>query len=373
MTATQRIRHIGFIQLQVTQGAIGTNLGRLQQVLAQLDPPRPSLIVLPELWATGFAYRELPKLQDEVATLPDRLQELAKRYDIILAGSLPERIIERTGAKENLFYNTMQLIGSDGTFGTYRKLHIFPGEEEAFRPWPGAASAIATPAGTFGCMICYDLRFPDLARSQCQQGADLLLCSAQWPLARIEHWRALTIARAIENQTFVVACNGVGKNGELTLGGHSLVVSPAGEILYEGGEDEAAKIVEIDWQLKKDAQAGFKSFTAAPYSVSTAKIATPEICVAIAGQRAGTGQRVVYVALERNVAFSRAIEILETARQRGDFLVLGVQTAEEDGKKEANPTDLIKSYAVLGCVDAVFDLDELSPSTEQSLRKILIS
>lgn len=368
MATLERIRHIGFIQLQVTQGAIGANMDRLQQILAQLDPPRPSLIVLPELWATGFAYRKLPNLQDEVATLPDRLQELAKRYDILLAGSLPEPAL----AKENLFYNTLRIIGRNGTFGTYRKRHIFPGEEEAFCPGAGAASPIATAAGTFGCMICYDLRFPDLARSQCQQGADLLLCSAQWPLARIPHWRALAIARAIENQTFMVACNGVGKNGELVLGGHSLIVSPAGEILYEAGEEETAKLVEIDWQLKKDAQAGFKSFTADPCPVSAAKIATPEICVTNAGQRAGIGQRVVYVDLDRNVAFSRAIEILETARQRADYLVLGVLAAEEDGKNPATSTDL-KSYAALGCVDAVFDRGELSQSAEQRLREICLS
>ena len=360
MTTIQRIRHIGFIQLQVTQGAIGTNLDRLQQILAQLDPPRPSLIVLPELWATGFAYQELARLQGEVASLPNKLQELAKRYDILLAGSLPERAI----AKENLFYNTLQLIGRNGTFGSYRKRYIFPGEEEAFCPGSGACSPIATPVGTFGCMICYDLRFPDLARSQCQQGADLLLSSAQWPLARIQHWRALAIARAIENQTFVVACNGVGKNGELTLGGHSLVVSPAGEILYEAGEDEAAKIVEIDWQQKMDAQAGFKSFTVEPYPVSAEKIAAPEICVANAQQRAGIGQRVVYVALDRNVAFSRAIEILETARQRGDYLILGVPSSL---------SDLLKSYAALGCVDTVFDLGEISASAEQRLREICLS
>ena len=360
MTTIQPIRHIGFIQLQVTQGAIGTNLDRLQRILAQLDPPRLSLIVLPELWATGFAYRELAKLQDEVATLPNRLQELAEKYDIFLAGSLPERIID----KENLFYNTLQLIGRNGTFGTYRKRYIFPGEEEAFCPGFGACPPIATPVGTFGSMICYDLRFPKLARSQCQQGADLLLCAAQWPLARIQHWQALVIARAIENQTFMVACNGVGKNGDLTLGGHSLVVSPAGEILYEAGEDEAAKIVEINWQLKEDAQSGFKSFTAEPYLVSAAKIVTAESCVTDARQRAGIGQRVVYVVLDRNVAFSRAIEILETARQRGDYLVLGVPSSL---------TDLLKSYAALDCVDRVFDLGEISSSAEQRLREICLS
>lgn len=353
------IRHLGFVQLRVVRGETYANLERLRQILVRLNPPSRSLIVLPELWATGFAYSELPILQNEVATLPNRLQELAERYDILLAGSLPER----AGSHETLFFNTLSIIGGKGIFGTYRKQQIFPGEEQAFCPWSGVAPPIATPAGTFGCLICYDVRFPDLARRQCQQGADMLLCSAEWPSARIEHWRTLVIARAIENQTFMVGCNGIGKNGELTLGGHSLIVSPLGEVLSEAGEDEEAKIVEIDWQVKRQAQSSFRSFTAAPYQLSEEKIASPEICVAAAQQRAEIGQRVVYVALPQEPAFTRTVEILETARQQGDYLVVGVHVAAEKSNS-------LKVYAALGCVDRVFDLGKIAPPAEQRLREI---
>jgi predicted amidohydrolase len=359
------VHHVGFVQLEVEQGKIERNLERLRQILTRLEPPRQALIVLPELWATGFAYLQLPKLQDEVAALSGALRELAERLDIILAGSLPERLAE----DNNPFFNTLEIIGRGGTYGKYRKRHIFPGEEEAFRPCLDDSPPIVTPAGRFGCLICYDLRFPGPARKQCQQGADLLLCSAEWPAARIHHWRALTIARAIENQTFMVACNGVCRNGEITLGGHSLIVSPAGEVLYEAGDSEEAKVVAIDWREKKDARAGFRSFTAEPYPLSAGKIGTPENCLEEAELRAGLGQRVVYAPLDSDVGFSHAIEVLEAARRQGDYLVAGVRLPGDQGRQsQSEKRKLLKTYAALGCVDAVFELDDAVSAIEERLK-----
>lgn len=361
------IRHLGFVQLEVKEGEVERNLERLRRILARLEPPRGSLIVLPELWATGFAYRQLPALQDEVASLTGKLLELGGKYNILLAGSLPER----KAAETDLYYNTLEIIGRDRVFGKYRKRHIFPGEEQAFCSCPDASPPIATPAGRVGCLICFDLRFPDLARRQCQQGADLLLCSAEWPSARIHHWRTLAIARAIENQTFMVAGNGVGSNGGLTLGGHSLIVSPSGEVLYEAGDKEEAHVVAVDWRMREDARAGFRSFTVEPYSFAAGKIGTAESCAADAELRAGLGQRVVYARLEPKVTFPRAVELLETARRQGDYLVVGIRLPDgPGGQSQAEKRELLKPYAALGCVDAVFDPGGMEPAVEQRLKKI---
>ncbi len=357
------VRYVGFVQLEVEQGQIDGNFERLRRILARLEPPRQALIVLPELWATGFAYNQLPQLQDEVAALSGRLRKLAEKYDIIFAGSLPERIAE----DNNLFFNTLEITGSSGAFGKYRKRHIFPGEEEAFRPCSDASAPIVTPAGRFGCLICYDLRFPEPARRQCQQGADLLLCSAEWPAVRIHHWRILAIARAIENQTFMVACNGVGRNGEITLGGHSLIISPTGDILYEAGDGEEAKVVAIDWLVKEEARAGFRPFVAEPYPLSAEKIGTPESCLEDAELRAGLGQRVVYISLDLDVGLSRAVEILEAARRQGDYLVAGVRLPGGQCQSEKG---LLKTYAALGCVNAIFDLGDMAPAVEERLKAI---
>jgi predicted amidohydrolase len=78
------------------------------------------------------------------------------------------------------------------------------------------------------------------------QGAKLIIIPAEWPLERIEHWRALLVARAIENQAFVVAANSAGKTGNTTFGGHSVVVDPWGKVLVELGESPGMATIEID-------------------------------------------------------------------------------------------------------------------------------
>lgn len=95
-------------------------------------------------------------------------------------------------------------------------------------------------------MICYDLRFPELARSLALDGAHIVFVPAEWPHPRLNHWRALLQARAIENQMFIVAVNRVGKGGNHTFCGHSMVVDPWGSILAEMKEEEASLTVDID-------------------------------------------------------------------------------------------------------------------------------
>jgi omega-amidase len=94
--------------------------------------------------------------------------------------------------------------------------------------------------------ICYDLRFPELYRHAVLAGADLITVIASWPAPRIAHWRALLIARAIENQAFVVAVNRVGTDPDHEYGGESLIVSPQGEILAEAGPNTAVISADID-------------------------------------------------------------------------------------------------------------------------------
>lgn len=185
------IDSVGFVQIPVVRGEVSRNLNSLQQAIQELQPPPKTLLVLPELWGTGFAYHVLQDLPGEIEHLYEALRVLASRYDILLAGSLPEAIPE----KKNLFYNTLTIIGAQGSCGSYRKQHLFPGEEVAFCPSHLLSPPITTPYGRFGSMICYDIRFPEIARHQCQQGADMLLCPAEWPTRRIAHLRALAIAR----------------------------------------------------------------------------------------------------------------------------------------------------------------------------------
>ena len=100
-----------------------------------------------------------------------------------------------------------------------------------------------------GVCICYDIRFPEMARSLALSGAKVLFVSAEWPHPHLHHWRTLLMARAIENQMYVVACNTVGESGDTSFFGHSMIIDPWGEIVVEGGEGEEIVIGEVSISL----------------------------------------------------------------------------------------------------------------------------
>jgi predicted amidohydrolase len=134
--------------------------------------------------------------------------------------------------------------------GIYRKLHLFRLMNEDQWLQPGSAPlALDLPWGNTGIAICYDLRFPELFRRYAVDGAKLIVLSAEWPLERIEHWRALLRARAIENQCYIVACNSAGETGETVFGGHSMIVDPWGKVVIEGGEAPMLLTAEIELDL----------------------------------------------------------------------------------------------------------------------------
>lgn len=100
------------------------------------------------------------------------------------------------------------------------------------------------------CRICYDLRFPELYRHQIDRGAEMMIITAAWPAERLEHWRLLTTARAVENQVVVVAINAAGlQAGGTRLAEHSRVAGPDGELLVEAAADEGVVVVDIDIPL----------------------------------------------------------------------------------------------------------------------------
>ena len=159
------------------------------------------------------------------------------------------------------------LLGPDGgVLATYRKIHRFGfGEGEptlmeageqvvtsrsrAVQDRDGWAHAVpAAPAEpvVVGLATCYDLRFPEQFRLLLDAGAQLVIVPAAWPAPRVEHWRLLGRARAIENQTIVVQCNTGGTHAGVEMGGHSQVVSATGEVLAEAGGGEEVLVVDVD-------------------------------------------------------------------------------------------------------------------------------
>jgi predicted amidohydrolase len=164
----------------------------------------------------------------------------------VVVGSLPEQA-------ENGLYNTSFVIDHGREKGRYRKLHLFsPMREDRYLQAGDATLVAATSVGRLGVAICYDLRFPELFRRLALDGADLICLSAQWPSPRQEHWRTLLRARAIENQLFVLAANCCGVQGKLDFFGMSLIITPQGEVLAEGGDRDGEVLAELDFQALRD-------------------------------------------------------------------------------------------------------------------------
>jgi len=207
------------------------NLSRALEMAGAALDRGAKILVFPELFLTGFCYEQAafpsPSAQDEPPYPSlDLFREIAREHDCLIIGSI------RSG-RCNLGFCL-----DAGGLELRAKIHPFGPELEHF---DGGAfiSPAATKWGMVGLEVCYDLRFPEVARSLALQGADFLVTVAQFPAPRRAQWRALCMARAIENQLPHVACNWAG-------GGGSLIVSARGEVLAEAGPDEAVIVGEID-------------------------------------------------------------------------------------------------------------------------------
>lgn len=234
--------------LQVSSDASESAADRIERVLGILEEtlPQADIAVLPELWISGAF--DLPLAREVAAPLDfpvlERIRAMAKAADTwVHAGSYAERV------PDGRTFNTAVLIGPDGEIvATYRKRHLFgfaTGERTLITA--GDALIVAeTPLGHTGIATCYDLRFPEMFRDLVEAGAETFLLASGWPTPRIGHWDVLTRARAIEDQAWMVACNGVGSHADITLGGHSIVIDPQGNVVAEAGDDETVLFADVE-------------------------------------------------------------------------------------------------------------------------------
>jgi len=204
------------------------------------------LVVLPELWTTGaFAYELFDTESESLrgATYDAMAKASAASGVWLHAGSIPER------GSDGILYNTSLLFSPSGDLAaTYRKIHRF-GFDKGEAVLMGAGSSLVTavlPETVLGLATCYDLRFPELFRGLVDAGAETLVLSAGWPERRRSHWTLLAQARAVENQSFVLACGTAGTHAGVPQAGHSIVVDPWGEVLAEAGRGEETLTVDFD-------------------------------------------------------------------------------------------------------------------------------
>jgi len=215
--------------------------------ILDLIPPRSEevgVLLLPELCETGFSLN-----LDVVADL-EADGRTSEAWAAQLAADRGEfvQIGHAVRAPDGRGLNRATILGPDGsTVGRYDKIHPFTFADEDRVYAPGRRVEVFECGGLRICpLVCYDLRFPEIWRHGVRAGAEVFTIGASWPAKRQHHWRTLLIARAIENQAYVVACNRVGRDPAHEYAGGSMIVSPTGEILAEGDAKPAAVAAAID-------------------------------------------------------------------------------------------------------------------------------
>jgi predicted amidohydrolase len=242
------------IQFNVKQGDVDANLDHVRAALRRVAGQGARLAVLPEMWSTGFAYRNLNELAGRTAGIVEELLELSRELKLVIVGSMPEPHGEKV-------FNTVYLMDNGHLSGIYRKMHLFSllGEDRAFDS--GDTWLLAeTTLGKIGVIICYDLRFPELTRRLALEGAEVICVPVQWPRPREEHWRTLLRARAMENQLFIVSANACGIVGKLDFPGMSVIIDAKGEMLAAAGTEECEIIAPLDMQAMADWRAQIPCF-----------------------------------------------------------------------------------------------------------------
>lgn len=243
-------------QMNVVSGNPDANREKVRNWVEDIiHEDTPDTIVLPEMWNTGYALDQLEHAADRDAEPTSSfLSDLAKTHHInIIGGSIGNK---RTGK----FYNTSLVFNRKGELVyEYDKIHLVPmlNEHNYLTGGTKKARLFELDGIKMGLIICYDLRFPELARQLALEGAEVLHIVAQWPSARKEHWKYLQIARAIENQLFVISSNTVGENETTTFAGESMMIDPWGNTIAAGSANKeetvrAALDMDIVPKIRKD-------------------------------------------------------------------------------------------------------------------------
>lgn len=245
MSRGDGIVKIGCIQLNVGFGKVEENFARAEEKIREAASLGAEIIVLPEMWNTGYALEKLPELADvDGERTKAFLHGLSKELGVhIVGGSVSIK-------KEDKFYNTTYTFNKDGEqVGEYSKAHLFRlMDEHLYLEAGDSMNRFQLGDIEAAGVICYDIRFPEWLRAHALDGAKVLFVPAQWPTPRIDHWKTLLQARAIENQCFVIAVNRIANKVE-NFNGQSMVIQPWGEVLWVGAEDEEVAIIDVDFSI----------------------------------------------------------------------------------------------------------------------------
>ncbi len=233
---------IAVAQIACALGDVEANLRKIGEFAARAREVDAELVVFPEMADTGYSMSIIRQHATEWNDgAVSELQKIARNLSIAIACGVSEKTA-------TCIFNSQVVIDTKGEIiARYRKTHLFtpaPIEEHTCFE-PGAEFAAFAFAGMrFASSICYDLRFPEVYRTQTiEQAANVFLISSAWPFPRVEHLRTLALARAIENQSYVVLSNRVGTDDGVTFCGASAIIDPYGVVLSAASSDGEELIV----------------------------------------------------------------------------------------------------------------------------------
>lgn len=233
---------IAAVQLNMAWEDKEANHGHLRELLAGAAIRPGTLVIVPEMFETGFSMNVDATAQSEAREGESLLKELAREYDSAVMGGVAAPAVGGTSRNECVVF------APDGTeLARYQKMRPFSltGEEKRY---PAGSSHVLFhwQDVTIAPFICYDLRFPEIFRPAIQDGAELITVIACWPAVRSEHWFRLLQARAIENLAPVVGVNRSGREPNLEFDGRSAAFDHMGKTLFEASAEEQVVITEID-------------------------------------------------------------------------------------------------------------------------------
>lgn len=246
------------IQLDIVWEDSAANYRRVAALVEAAAPPAGSLMVLPEMFATGFSMH-IDRVAEPLGGATEAfVASLASRHKCYVCAGLAVR----SDQNQPPFNQAVIFDPTGSVVVRYAKQQLFTlgTERDYYQPGQGGA-VVQCGAFTAAPRVCYDLRFPELFRADALAGAELLVVIANWPQSRSAHWRALLQARAIENQAYVVGVNRVGRDPLIQYVGQSVIYDPRGEMLAAAGDVECVVSATIDHKAVVDYRRKFPALS----------------------------------------------------------------------------------------------------------------
>ena len=236
---------IALFQMNIKWEDKEANFAKVENIADNAVKQGVQVLFLPEMTFTGFSMNIGVTAESDRYTV-ERMKSVCKKYGLAVGFGWTEKC----GNKAKNCYTVIDKNGEE--LATYVKIHPFSyaGEDNYFIKGDKIITFDIDDV-TFSCVICYDTRFPELFQAISKnENVKAIVIPANWPAKRAEHWKTLIKARAIENQTYIIAVNCVGEIGSVDYAGDSCVINPDGELQATAGNKEQLVCFELDYDIE---------------------------------------------------------------------------------------------------------------------------